>query len=682
MDQTQQQQLEQVLRRLLVGLKTFQLYPPSHPSSQVTVQDITASLRGYLQRYGAFALQVSKDKVLVDGITLSDGGMQALAFFLYVRNLASIGIRPGVADHEVGAVLSLLSQDRQAIESSGGLEHLASSQDLPHIIVKTMTLKESVDALSEAGIVDALTRTRRLSPEQREVVFSVLRNGPAATAALLMTVHNAPGGTSADGSQVDVDHILIALETLDRAILDDPVKDQEGLMQSVAQGVLQLDEGIRGALAPELLSRAVEGGSGPAILSELTGQEIALFMLGPAGQSEVATRLSKFLADLRLPEDRAAEVTAFLETALAAGRKKLGLMTAWQGGAQRPPDRSERDVWTDIDPSLTMLDPRDEAALDVLRREVSEHTVTRDAVKALINLLRLQERPEEVADTAKILATHLQFLTDHQEYDLLILALQLVQEARTRVDVQRPILDAELTRVLNAGLLEHLVHFALQPSADAPDGVLQGLVAIRNHAAPYLIKLLDREPVDTVRLRLCKLLVDVCAGQPDLIGVHLPGASWHLARNLAVVLGDLRDPAAVRHLAILAVHSEYRVRREALEAVRKIPTGEARAALLKFLDDPDPRVQYALVEGVGAEYDARIADWLQRAMRSPNWTPGAVDVKVAAMRALARMRAEDALPLLRRIARARLVFGQGRRTLRDAARQILATWEGSRPRRP
>jgi hypothetical protein len=45
-----------------------------------------------------------------------------------------------------------------------------------------------------------------------------------------------------------------------------------------------------------------------------------------------------------------------------------------------------------------------------------------------------------------------------------------------------------------------------------------------------------------------------------------------------------------------------------------------------------------------------------------------------------RLRTTEALPLLRRLARARWVFGQGRRTLRDAAREILAGVELSGPR--
>ncbi len=674
MDDAQRHLLEKTLRRLHAGVKAFQLYSPSHPSAQMTVQDVTASLRGYLQRHGAAALQVTKDRLVIDGVTLSEGGMNALAFYLHVRNLTSVAILPGISEAEVAALLGILSQDRQAIESSGGVERMASSQDLPHVVFKAVVLKESADALSEAGIIEALTRTRRLSPEQREVVFSAFRSSPVAAAALLASVQHASAGTSAEDDQVDVESLLIALETLDRAILDEPVEDQDVLLQSLAQGVLQLDDRVRAALAPELLSQAVEGGSGRAILSELSGREIALFMLGPVGLGDVAARLNRFLADLRLPDDKAADVTAFLQAALAAGSAKPGSFAAAPQGSRREPGGAERDLWASVDPALNTFGPGDEAALEAARSEVSEQDVGRDAMRGLINLLALQERPEEIAETAKALITRLEFLAQNRELEMLTIVLQLLQDARARADAHRATIDAELTRVLTAGLLDHLVYDALQSRSGTSDDVLHALVAIREQAMPHLVRLLEREAEATQRVQLCKLMAVVCAGRADLIGAYLPGASWHLARNLAFALGELRDPAAADHLARLAAHPEPRVRREAIDALRKIPSDRSRAALIAFLHDPDPKIQFSLVESGDTPYDARIVAWMQEVIRSPRWTQDAIAMKVAAMKSLARMQAQEALPMLRHIARARWVFGQGRRTVREAARQIVDDW--------
>jgi len=678
MDQAQRQLLEQVLRRFHAGLKTFQLYSPSHASAQATVQDLGTGLRGYLQHYGAVALQVNRDSLLAGDLTLRDGGMNALAFHLYARNLSSLGILPGLDDREVAALLAVLSQDRRSIEASGGVEHLILRLDLPHVVVKALALKEDVDGLSEASLVDALTRTRRLSPEQRDVVLAMLRAGPAQAASLLASVQRRGGEAVGEAGRVDVESLLAALETLDRTILDEPVEDQEPLLTSLAQGVLQLDERIRAALAPELVLQAVEGGSGRALLTELTGQDIALLMLGPVAHSEIAGRLVKFLADLRLPEDKTAEVTAFLQTALAAGTTQAGAFAGPPPDTSRASNGSGREVWSTIDPSLLRFGPGDEAAVEALRPEASERAVTRDAVRALINLIRLQERPEEVAATAATLVAHLGFLVDRQEFDVLELALQLVQEARTRSEAARASIDSELARVLTAGVLDRLVDAGLRAGDEASAAARNGLAAVREQAVPHVIRALEPDLDPARRAQVRALLAEICAGHTELIGASLPASSARLTRELVSVLGDLRDPAASQYLARLAGHPDYDVRREALDALRQMPSDQAHAARAAFLNDPDPRIQLALIEGAPAHHDARFVDWLQRVLRSPDWTASGVTVKVAALEAVRRMQAAEMLPLLRRIAGTWLVFGQGRRTVRDTARRILSTWERRR----
>lgn len=82
-----------------------------------------------------------------------------------------------------------------------------------------------------------------------------------------------------------------------------------------------------------------------------------------------------------------------------------------------------------------------------------------------------------------------------------------------------------------------------------------------------------------------------------------------------------------------------------------------------------------MIESVGGSYDGPVADWLLKLVRSADYTPRAVALTIAALKALARMRAPEALPVVRRIARFRWVIGRNRRTVRTAAREIVAEWE-------
>lgn len=225
--------------------------------------------------------------------------------------------------------------------------------------------------------------------------------------------------------------------------------------------------------------------------------------------------------------------------------------------------------------------------------------------------------------------------------------------------------------------LDLLIDSLLETSWPQPVDIAR----LRARAADTVARLVDRlahEPGALRRRRLCELLADAAEGRPDLLAPYLRTPSWYLARNLAFVLGELRSPDGVRHLDALARHEEYRVRREVIDALRTIGGAGARSALAVFFEDPDPRIRRHCIEGMGAVYDAEIAAWLLGIVQSPDFSAEGTSLKEAAVAALARMRADEAKPVLEQVARRRWMFGRGRKLLRLAARGALATAYSSR----
>ena len=207
------------------------------------------------------------------------------------------------------------------------------------------------------------------------------------------------------------------------------------------------------------------------------------------------------------------------------------------------------------------------------------------------------------------------------------------------------------------------------------------LARLRTVASEAVVRLVDRlehEPGALRRRRICELLADVVAGEPGRLAPYLHTPSWYLARNLAYVLGEIRSAGAVPHLAALARHPEYRVRREVIDALHKLGGGAARAALAVFFEDPDARIRRHCIDGMGAVYDPHAAGWLLTIVQSRDFTPEGTSLKEAAVAALARMRADEARPVLEQVARRRWVFGRGRKLLQDAARGALAQAYSSR----
>lgn len=211
----------------------------------------------------------------------------------------------------------------------------------------------------------------------------------------------------------------------------------------------------------------------------------------------------------------------------------------------------------------------------------------------------------------------------------------------------------------------------------APGEAVRDLRNTRDAAVPVLVHLLEDEARAARRRRICEVLGDVVEGRPELLAPYVRFDTWHLARNLAFVLGELRDPAGISCLADLGRHGEYRVRREVLDALRKIGAEAARTAQTVFFSDPDPRIRRHLIAGLDS-HDSYASEWLLRIVRSRDYSREGTSVKEAAIAALGRIRADEALPVLKRVANSRWVLGRRRKMLKDAARGVLREAYSSR----
>ncbi|MDQ7843045.1 MAG: HEAT repeat domain-containing protein [Armatimonadota bacterium] len=219
------------------------------------------------------------------------------------------------------------------------------------------------------------------------------------------------------------------------------------------------------------------------------------------------------------------------------------------------------------------------------------------------------------------------------------------------------------------------IEAVLQAPWPRPDDLAR-LRAAADEAVAALVRRLAHEPGALRRRRICDALVDAAADDPGRLRPYLDHPSWYVARNLAYVLGETRHPQAVAPLAVLARHPEYRVRREVLDALRKIPGGRSREMLRRFATDPDARLRRHLIDGLGSTYDPEIASWLLAVVRSRDYTREGISLKEAAIAALTRMGAAEARPVLEQVARRRWAFGPARK-LQEAARGALAQTDPS-----
>jgi hypothetical protein len=132
----------------------------------------------------------------------------------------------------------------------------------------------------------------------------------------------------------------------------------------------------------------------------------------------------------------------------------------------------------------------------------------------------------------------------------------------------------ELTAaVLDEGLMARLLAEA------SPDWALakRALAIIGAAGVVPVLDLLDRTSNRSTRRRLIDLLVGVGAEAEDPLVDRLSGATWHLARNILAVLGQLPELARVEETAPMLVHEDARVRLEALKVLLQHASTRQRA---------------------------------------------------------------------------------------------------------
>ncbi len=624
MDALQRQQLRTTTRRMSSAVQICRILSSSHPSARVVLADLVFELQSYVAHYGSLTLQVSRDHVVAADVAVAQG-TDVLVTTLNARNLAAVSLLPGIQAREVNAFVALLSQDRLTAPGTASIEESVWRENLPHIIVRAAAVGEAA-SVADVEALRALTRPGPLSQERRQLVLQALKAGPAATAALVSSLASISGEDADTRFRSRMDALISALDTLDRVILDEPLDDQDQLYRNLRQAHLLLQEPLRTLFVRE--------GDRAGLRTTTLGDEL----FGPAAEDAPEAGMPV------QPFDQ---------------RTDLTVTGSWQ-----PEDQAIVDAL-----------PRDRAVLESLRAEVSETLLARDVVISLVDLMALEETAEEIVGTVRALAAHLPEVAVGGEFDGLALGVEAMRAAAAREQGRtRTAIEHTLAAAISGSLLDGLLAEALRGDRECPPPILRVLRAAGPTAVPRLIAILSRADDAGQRRQLCSLLADVCAGQVQLLGIQLPAPSWYLTRNLLFVLGELGDPAAIPYIVPMAHFPDQRVRRQAIDTLRKIATTESIAGLRTFFRDADPESQRYVADGLGPTYDAQMAAWLLELAQGRDFSPQAVELKVAAMNALARMDAREARPALLRIARSWWWLSGGRRAVRAQARRLLREW--------
>lgn len=130
------------------------------------------------------------------------------------------------------------------------------------------------------------------------------------------------------------------------------------------------------------------------------------------------------------------------------------------------------------------------------------------------------------------------------------------------------------------------------------DEIRQYLLFLDRDSIPNMITILGELHDRKQRRSLCEILAEAGRHDIDVISEALRDERWYLVRNIAMILGMIKDPAVLTHLEQVLKHPDLRVRRETVKALVGIQSEETKRLLLTALNDDDLTVRIIALKAV------------------------------------------------------------------------------------
>lgn len=669
--------VDRLLRRFGAAVRTFTLYRPPHPATAEAVREVYAQFSQYTEAYGRLSVRVARHGVAVDSVHLDGTAHARLAMHFYTRKIAMITVLPTATEEEVKSLLTVVSTEPGSLLAGGGAEHLLWKSGVGSILLDELALSHDEEQeILGLNAFNALLGRGRLSPQERALVMDILRAGPGEVGTLLENLHAMIGETTASAPGEDrLRQLGEALASLDGLIRDEPAEDQSQLYANLTEACFVVPEPLRHALQHVLSGHAREDGPAADIVNHFSAQQLVQIVMGTLARDHFGAQLAEFLQALAPDRDKAGQVLSLLETQLE------------QAGAAQPDLAAA--VWLRVEPAFASRPAPapapggvvevavSDAEIERLREEahgVDDAAVAREAARALVAVFDQMDDGPELTDITDALHEYFAVLVEQRDFAFLAAMLGIVREIADASDRARADLAAEALKSLaHPRPLRTMLLVLAERSDQAVERDVQAcLAAAAGELVSPIVRLLGAEPNAGMRALLCDVLSQIGRDYVDEIGQYSTDMRWYLVRNVANVLGRTGGPRAVAYLAGLARHPEYRVRREAVTALVRIGTPDARAALAAFVADENEDVALRALKSLGDDEARRAIPRLLVILNQRDPAYRLHDLKQAVIETLEHLGDPEALAVLDRLAQSRLVLTRRSRQLRALAQRAAA----------
>ncbi len=138
----------------------------------------------------------------------------------------------------------------------------------------------------------------------------------------------------------------------------------------------------------------------------------------------------------------------------------------------------------------------------------------------------------------------------------------------------------------------------------------------------------------------------ICADNPQMLAAYLSDARPALVLGIAFVLGQIGGANVVELLRSACLHSDMRVRRQAIQALGNVPLDDRLTLLIEQLDTDDSQLLGTVLSLLTREKDERGARALLACITAPTFETRSESNRRALFGALGELAGDEAVPTL------------------------------------
>jgi hypothetical protein len=659
-------------RACKAAIRIVSMYPPSHPTIQSALARMVAAGAAATDS-GPLVFTVTPETLLVEGRAMPrpEAAVDELAVLLHEHKVGELTVQAPLTAGGWHMLLSLLATPTEEIRAEGGLARAWQAAGGGPVDIREIdyaeVLKERTSTISrldptwEELIDRCLVGDDRSTLDERVLasLLEIARDAERLGEFLIrLQERSRAAGQSAEGQQEAVVQLLRSLANYAATHTPD---DFDEVMNNIAAGTTRVSPDMMLSILRDQTDGS-EGGEletgvdlGGEIRARFTEDKLAAFVAENVSRDRGATgRLAEAFNALITSQEQA-------HTALLLAEERVSLSPLgsdpqfndiWTHAVQLLMSYSDADyVPAEYDRELDTAralaveiehitdDPPDRIAAWI--STVNDHDLRALDQQMLVDLLRLEDRPEAWASVLELALSRLEQL-------VLVGDLRLAHQiaaaiAAVAADAASPFAAdarAALTRTTEGGLVGHLM-VCMRQMTDVDVPILDALCTIIGPGLiTPLVRAIGAEDSRLAVRRAKDVLIGFGAAALEPVKALRDSPNPAVRRAAIEVMQAVGGAGALGDLHALLADADPHVQREALRAIVKIGTDEAYGLLEAALKAGDDRAREAISHTIGSFNAERAAPLLVYLLEHTNHTGAGEAAYVSAVEALGRSGAD------------------------------------------